>query len=593
MRLTTRLRFALDVEVVEVERGALLRAPAGQFTVQGGAAYRLIQKLRPILDGSKSINEILSLVNPEARSWMLRIIDELIVRGVLLKGRPPESSSGFLQQLSFLDECGGNAHARFGQFRRSPVLVIGSSPVARSLARASADIGVGKLIFVADSELIDSRQSFESATHYPTMTIEHVKCSSERIATAAIAILVQEKPDLIDLRRNLAACREADVAVVPIFTWGSFGAVGPINAAHAGPCAECLLQQVQLPFRTQPELSYSSSAILAHVAISKWFVHRTKAISADASDLAFSIGPEPFSSATHRLVRCPTCSSCSPNVGRYFRFKKDGFAPSDFTSAIFGPIRELSAESKQSPLAVVETTVIPTHSRSRQRYRGFGVNVRHAELSAVNLAAEALAASAARQVPIPHRSKRLLAFPRIHFSKGDSKIASSLDLRRAVFAAGTTCEEARARAIFRYFERRLSPRAKWMPLLLPLGDEELSYIGRLIEREFGQYVVEHSRFDGFICVRTQAGTVIGTAVHAELKHAHALSMARTLIRRTSTDFSRDFGLDIDANGWRQFWQKCKRLLLAGSVPLIVGDTDFYPELEQSGLSIAFAFRRRQ
>ena len=244
LRPDTKLRFASDAEVIEVARGALLNTTNGHFTVQGAVAYRLLEKLKLLLDTPKPLSQILALADAEAQPALRRILTELLARHVLLKGDAFRKEGKFAEQLNFIEQCGGNAQLKFSHFKRAPIAIIGANPILPFLIQAAADTGVENVVLSNGGDYNCHLSSTELTTKY-SIAVNTISDIRKCIAKAAGAILAFDNPQVAVLRRALMVCREVGVPVLPVFTWKSFEIVGTLVVWRRGS-----LSRVSLTFGT-------------------------------------------------------------------------------------------------------------------------------------------------------------------------------------------------------------------------------------------------------------------------------------------------------------------------------------------------------
>ena len=304
-------------------------------------------------------------------------------------------------------------------------------------------------------------------------------------------------------------------------------------------------------------------------------------------ETVFSNGPGTFDAATHRLVRWPVCRSCR---SRKVRRSQRDVSPRDVTSSILGPFRAFHPSGRQSPLARAVAVISKPHGSGLERFEGFGLTLAHAEKAAAELAAAALTAAMARQL-IKANKKKFRSLAECSSSKA-FRLLQKVKLRNIYFAAGSTREEAKTKAILLLLERQPIRRVDWLPLKFPSENEETRYIRMTIEGESKDFIVERTEQFGLHLVRARINGLVTMAIHTTLAHATELAMARALIAVVSGNGAKDYCLNIDPGLWKGYWQKYGPRARRQSFGLVMEVSNFFPELAEVGLFVAFAIGGR-
>ncbi|MBO0867226.1 MAG: TOMM precursor leader peptide-binding protein [Micromonosporaceae bacterium] len=131
------------------DEGVFLQTAFGSIELAGASSYRLVERIAPYLDGSRSLDDLLSGLTGERRDAVARLIETLVVRGLahdVERDRPHGLTDAELQryaaEISFVEQSGGAAEYRFERFRLSQPLLIGGGAPLAALVRVLLRLGL-------------------------------------------------------------------------------------------------------------------------------------------------------------------------------------------------------------------------------------------------------------------------------------------------------------------------------------------------------------------------------------------------------------------------------------------------------------------
>ena len=268
---------------------------------EGKAALKLLPVLLPLLDGSRTVEQIAAPFGEGARDAIENAVELLAARGLLTEGPPPDGRAGSRDTVAFL------AASSNGEQR--------PAAVAERLRAARVGIAGGSA-YVDETARLLRRSGVEH--------VERVYWSGEH-ADEVDLVLVLPSPDevseLAKWNRTMLERRSAWLQVLPYD--GCFAAVGPLYLPGATCCHACYLlrrastlgyrseyralEPVALPFASAPPVESTAVAIAVTLAI-RWVALDDALVPGRL--FAFEPGPV-YALTTHHVYRVPRCSECS------------------------------------------------------------------------------------------------------------------------------------------------------------------------------------------------------------------------------------------------------------------------------------------
>jgi bacteriocin biosynthesis cyclodehydratase domain-containing protein len=289
--------------LVHLEDRVLLQYGETLVCFEGRAAGRLLPALLPLLDGTRSLEEIMEIVGPAVRTAVeqaLALLDE----HQLLTDAPPEAVTRSEQQaaefLAAIDPRGRSPAELLGTIAAARVAVVGSGSLATEVASSLRRSGV------RDLECLSLRTP---STELPGFQL-------------AVAVPAGEE------LRSLSAWNE--VALTAGLPWlqvlpfdGFFSAIGPLYLPGETGCYECFrlrrasnadhgrdllaLQEAEAPLPAAAGLEQAVAGLTATLAL-RWLAHLDQFL--PGTWYALELGLQP-ALGKHVLYRVPRCAVCS------------------------------------------------------------------------------------------------------------------------------------------------------------------------------------------------------------------------------------------------------------------------------------------
>jgi len=286
----------------------------GQAAVRfdGAAATTLLPRLLPLLDGTRTVDEVVACLGERIRPAVehaLRLLEE---RGLLREGPPASDGRDTVARLL----AASGPHRSESELARvlgmARVAVVGSGRTAADSARALREAGIGTV----------TRGPWEVAPEVELVVAAPAREELERLGSWNRAALAAELPWL---------------QVLPFD--GRFAAVGPLYLPGETCCQACyrLRRHANVPYPDEFEAveAVSSQAAtppplagvlagLAALVVARWLATADPTLPGRLFAVELRQGP---AVAAHHVYRVPRCPDCSERTARPLPwFKETGAA---------------------------------------------------------------------------------------------------------------------------------------------------------------------------------------------------------------------------------------------------------------------------
>ena len=286
-------------------RDRLLFEHAGRVVELNGRAVRaLLPRLIPLLDGTRTVQEIVGILGAAAEAPIASALGLLDDHGLLVEG-PGRESAGACYVAAV---CSSTPDAVSSALASSRVAILGSAPTAAEVSR-----------------LLESAGAVETTS----APIDDPETEADLIVAAPAAEEVEHLAGL-----NGGRLRDATPWLVLLPTDGRFAAVGPLYVPGQTACHACYLlrrgatsgyeQDFALlerrPVRApMPAAANAIAAGLAALICLRWLGARDPTLPGVLYALELQ---GPFALTRHRVLRVPRCPACavlSPPPSPWFR----------------------------------------------------------------------------------------------------------------------------------------------------------------------------------------------------------------------------------------------------------------------------------
>ena len=282
--------------LVEDDERLLLEHGQALVVLEGAAVKSFLPALLPLLDGTRTCEELVQRLGVAARPAVDLALETLASHGLLVEG--PEVAVGVRAAAHGVASAFDLAPALVAKrIADASVVVVGSSSAGGEIARFLHASGVG----------VVSRGGWEG---------------SNRVDLAVVAPGVHEAAELDAWNR---AANERTTRWLPVLPYdGRFAAVGPLIVPGESCCYECVvrrrganleygdqLRQIErapLAARADPPFEALVAAVAAHLAL-RWIGGNDRSL----PGVLHTVEARPaLALGEHPVLRVPRCPVCSP-----------------------------------------------------------------------------------------------------------------------------------------------------------------------------------------------------------------------------------------------------------------------------------------
>jgi bacteriocin biosynthesis cyclodehydratase domain-containing protein len=285
------------------EDRVLLQYGETLVSFEGRAAGHLLPALLPLLDGTRSLDEIVEIVGPAVRPAVEQALALLDEHQLLTDPAPQAVTEAEKRSAEFLaatDPLGRSAAELLATAQAARVAVAGSGPLAAEAASSLRRSGV------SDLERLSLRATSRELGRF-------------QLALAAPA--GEEVPTLSALNEAALTAQVPWLQVLPFD--GLFSAVGPLYVPGETGCYECFrirrasnvdygaeflaLQGTAAPLPGAASLEQTVAGLAATLAL-RWLAHRDQFLPGTWYALELAMQPALGAHVLYRVPRCPACS---------------------------------------------------------------------------------------------------------------------------------------------------------------------------------------------------------------------------------------------------------------------------------------------
>ena len=339
-----RPRLRGDVYITRVQEGTYIRSNLGGSMLRGGSTYEFLQRIAPMLDGTRTLGELCADVPESSRAALSRLILLLHGKGYVknvLDDRPhtlaADVTEAYAANIAFIEYFTDSPALRFEHYRESAVVLAGSGPLLQALVNAQLSAGARRPVLAPFPESPFDRDR----------VAEHLAIARERdpgqrvgyldvnpwkpglVATdAAMVLHVADRP-MIDRARLLPeAAHAAGAAFAQAVVTGDEAWIGPVIGADGDATAwESAWRRlaalapatVGADLRDHAEVEPSEflrgptvSLVANHLSFAA-FRHLAGIDSADRSDRLVRFDLESLETANHVFVPHPLARPAVPD----------------------------------------------------------------------------------------------------------------------------------------------------------------------------------------------------------------------------------------------------------------------------------------
>jgi putative thiazole-containing bacteriocin maturation protein len=244
-RVRPRLRG--DVYVMRVPEGAYIRSNLGGSMLKGASTYEWIQRIAPMLDGSRTLGELCAAVPEQSRSALAKLILLLHGKGYVknvLDDRPhtlsTEITKTYAANIAFIEYFTDSPELRFEHYRNATIVLAGSGPLLQALTNSQLRAGVrtATLAPFAESPVDRDRIADHLAaarSQDPGQNVGYV--DSPLVDGATMILHVADRPMIDRARRLPQEALAAGASFGQVVVAGGEAWIGPVIGKNGNATA--------------------------------------------------------------------------------------------------------------------------------------------------------------------------------------------------------------------------------------------------------------------------------------------------------------------------------------------------------------------
>ncbi|TWF91163.1 putative thiazole-containing bacteriocin maturation protein [Kitasatospora viridis] len=238
---------------MRVPEGAYIRSNLGGSILKGASTYEWIQRIAPLLDGTKTLGELCASVPESSRAALAKLVLVLLGKGYVknaLEDRPhtltAELTKAYAANIAFIEYFTDSPELRFEGYRDSRVVLAGSGPLLQALTNSQLRAGVRTCVLApfAESPFDRDRVAEHLAAAQeqdPQQRIGYLDANAERLdlvaADADMVLHVTDRPMVERARLLPAAAVAAGAAFAQAVVAGDEAWIGPVIGKNDDPTA--------------------------------------------------------------------------------------------------------------------------------------------------------------------------------------------------------------------------------------------------------------------------------------------------------------------------------------------------------------------
>ncbi len=142
----SRLRLSASASATEARTGLILKSDLGTFQLEGADLAAFVRGILPLIDGTKSAEQIADSLPDYTRSSVLALLEQLEGRGLV---EPADSATkggeAFASANRFLKRWIHDPQLAVAKLQASRVIIVGLEPWGLAAARGLLSAGIGAL----------------------------------------------------------------------------------------------------------------------------------------------------------------------------------------------------------------------------------------------------------------------------------------------------------------------------------------------------------------------------------------------------------------------------------------------------------------
>ncbi|MCU7826896.1 hypothetical protein, partial [Kitasatospora sp. DSM 101779] len=239
-RIRPRLRG--DVYVMRVPEGAYIRSNLGGSMLKGASTYEWIQRIAPLLDGTRTLGELCATVPEQSRAALAKLTLLLLGKGYVkdvLDDRPhtltADLARTYAANIAFVEYFVDSPELRFERYREAAVVLSGAGPLLQALTNSQLRSGLRTASVAPFAESpFDRGRVAEHLTAAraldPDQHVAYLEAADDDrlVAGADLVLHVADRPMIGRALRLPRAARAADASFAQAVAVGDEAWIGPV-----------------------------------------------------------------------------------------------------------------------------------------------------------------------------------------------------------------------------------------------------------------------------------------------------------------------------------------------------------------------------
>ncbi len=298
------------------EGGVYFRNNVNSFRMEGRTIYQWIEKLMPMFNGKRTLEELTEGLTAPYRNRVYEIGETLYKNGFVRdtsKDRPHQLNSILLEkyasQIEFIENFVDSGAYLFQEYRHAKVLAIGSGSFIVSLSSALIESGLPKFDFMITGSVPINRQRIHELVKHaidadsevelkeiPFEKGEDINYWKQVVQPYDWILYVSQDGNVKELRNLNLVCKEERKVFLPAVCLDQVGLAGPLVHPESDGCWESAWRRIhQTALQGDRQLNNFSSttgSILANVLVFEFFKKATGIADSNQSNQVYLLDLE-------------------------------------------------------------------------------------------------------------------------------------------------------------------------------------------------------------------------------------------------------------------------------------------------------------
>lgn len=380
-----KLKLKSDTFYLKTEKGVYFKNNRGSFEINGSSVYQLIELVHPLLNGKRSLEQILEQFSDKLKPYVNKIIEALIENGFIKdlnhEKEPHDKTIAerFPELIAFIDNHSDSASYRLEKFTQKKLLFIVDEKFYRPLFYSAIEYGIQTvdIIYIGDTtEQLHSETQADTTLNIIAQAnrLSSTLLSDYKDYDAVVYAITDIKYD--EIKQIRAYAGREDIPLYPAFIHGTQSYIGPSSSAESHSCMGCLYQWMTSDEVTsQGEPSDNLLYIISHYLLFGVFKDLTGLDMSDFIDQSYIIDNQQLTVDIEPISTHPSCQFCNKSSSELPIFVNESEITEQIIKlecSLFNPIIDFSpGDLPQAPLS--QYSLLLNTQSSKQRVIGYGM----------------------------------------------------------------------------------------------------------------------------------------------------------------------------------------------------------------------------